>query len=336
MGRLFWLDAFENISIESLFLDASGKLARRCFRFALNNEEQIVEETLENGYVGRVSRGTTIICEGLRGSDYSKHFPKQKPSFIRHFSSHFIADFLVGNGSAVQLTLDGDLTQFPEAVSGWVHGRDLETGEFEIADYGIFSVRGFACDKEASAGLDGNHQLHLLANNRTVESRKIDSLIGLGTVSAAERDDLYFHGCVTSEYLDARVNEGRTAFNIPEPILKEISRRCVERVRETVLADQMHGYESKRRASYDDFVARHPIYGFDDPEVQLDRVPFNAKTPEEFATGLVKYQIRRDEERQQDMETFMPWLTKGRRYLKVLPNASNAQCKRCSHRSSWL
>ena len=286
-------------------------MKRRCFAFTLSNDEQILEEDVPNGYVGRQELGTTVICEGLRGSSYQKAFPKQKAAFLRYFSAHFIADFLVGNGASVQVTLEGDLTTYPEAVADLVVGRDLETGEFEIEDYGKFSVRGFACDKEASTGLDGNHQLHLLANGRTVESRKVDGLIGLSTIAAGSRDDLYFHGCVASDYLDERVNEGRTAFNIPESILKEISRKCVEQVRATVLAEQMVGYDACRRQNYDDFVSRHPIYGFDDPEVQLARVPFNAQTPEEFATGLVKYQIRRDEERQSTMESVIGLLAKG-------------------------
>lgn len=310
VGRLFWLDAFERVKVESMFMEG-GSVKKRCFAFALSNDEQILEEDLPDGYVGRQQLGTTVICEGLRGSSYQKAFPKQKAAFLRYFSAHFIADFLVGNGARVQVILDGEPTTYPEAVADLVVGRDLETGEFEIEDYGKFSVRGFACDKEASTGLDGNHQLHLLANGRTVESRKVDGLIGLATIAAGGRDDLYFHGCVTSEYLDERVNEGRTAFNIPEAILKEISRKCVEQVRATVLAEQMIGYNAGRRQSYDDFVSRHPIYGFDDPDVQLARVPFNAQTPEEFATGLVKYQIRRDEERQSTMENVIELLAKG-------------------------
>lgn len=310
VGRLFWLDAFDRIKVESMFMEG-GSIKRRCFAFALSNDEQILEENLPNGYVGRQELGTTVICEGLRGTSYQKAFPKQKAAFLRYFSAHFIADFLVGNGASVQVSLDGEFTTYPEAVADLVVGRDLETGEFEIEDYGKFSVRGFACDKEASTGLDGNHQLHLLANGRTVESRKVDGLIGLSTIEAGSRDDLYFHGCVASEYLDERVNEGRTAFNLPEAILKEISRMCVEQVRATVLAEQMVGYSACRRQNYDDFVSRHPIYGFDDPEVQLTRVPFNAQTPEEFATGLVKYQIRRDEERQATMENVIELLAKG-------------------------
>ena len=310
VGRLFWLDAFEKVFVESLY-KVDGALKRRCIKFVLNNDEQIIEEYLENGYTGRTEQGTTVICEGLRGQSYQRYFPKQKPTFLRHFSAHFIADFLVGNGAAVRISLDGEITDYPSAISSLVIERDLETGDFEIDDHGTFSVTGFACDKEASTGLDGNHQMHLLGNGRTVESRKVDGLLGLSTISANGRDDLYFQGCVKSDFLDDRVNEGRTAFNLPESIIKTIVRKCSEQVRDTVLADQMVAYEETRKKSYGSFVARHPIYGFDDPEVQLSRVPLNAQTAEEYATGLVKYQIRRDEERQNAMEDAIRLLESG-------------------------
>ena len=129
------------------------------------------------------------------------------------------------------------------------------------------------------------------------------------------RQLMAYLGLTPSEHSSgASVRRGgitKAGINIPETILKEISRKCVEQVRATVLAEQMIGYNACRRQNYDDFVSRHPIYGFDDPDVQLARVPFNAQTPEEFATGLVKYQIRRDEERQSTMENVIELLAKG-------------------------
>src|SRR5690606_17329102 len=77
VGRLFWLDAFERVRVESIFVE-EGIQKRRCFAFILRNEEQIVEEDLPNGYVNRQSVGTTVVCEGLRGPHYQKAFPKQK------------------------------------------------------------------------------------------------------------------------------------------------------------------------------------------------------------------------------------------------------------------
>jgi len=48
--------------------------------------------------------------------------------------------------------------------------------------------------------------------------------------------------------------------------------------------------------------------GFDDDETQLQRVPFHATTAEDFAAGLVKDQIRREEERQKALQTLIDTL----------------------------
>lgn len=301
VGRLFWLDAFEHVRVESLYKDGD-ELKRRCFKFVLANDEQIVEEQLEAGYVGRSKQGTTIICEGLKGDAYIKSFPKQKPTYLRYFSSHFIADFLVGNCSPVTVDLDGDITKYPNATSALVKRKNLDVGPFEIEDYGVFKIAGFACDSEASTGLDGNNQLHLLANGRTVESRKIDGLLGLHSFKFGDDEGLFFHGCVSGEYFDERVNEGRTAFNIPEKLIDELTRKFVDEIKTNVLTEHLKEYEQGRHENYKCFVQRYPIFGFDDPEIQLGRIPYSANSAEEFASGLVKHQIRRDEDRQTAIE----------------------------------
>jgi hypothetical protein len=66
--------------------------------------------------------------------------------------------------------------------------------------------------------------------------------------------------------------------------------------------DQVGKFVEKRRKRYESFVERYPTYGFDDDDTQLSRVPLHAATPEEFASYLVKFQIRRDEERQQTLQ----------------------------------
>ena len=60
---------------------------------------------------------------------------------------------------------------------------------------------------------------------------------------------------------------------------------------------------------------RHPIYGFDDANVQLGRVPFHARSSEEFAAGLVKYQIRREESRQDAIQDLIASLE-----LEIVPD----------------
>jgi len=301
VGRLFWLDAFNKITVNSGFLvEKADGLDSRTFEFKLSNENQIIPH--QPSADRRETVGTEIMFCGLRGDEYKAHFPKRSDSFLRHFSAHFIADFLVGSSPRVTISLDGSTYDFPEAVSSLVIGEPLADTTFDSEEFGELSIKCFACKKEASTGLDGNHQLHLLADGRTVETRKIDGLLGINVFSHGDVDELVLHGCISGDFLNNRVNEGRTAFTFPENVMKSLIRECSEYLKKEVLSEQLKAYIEVRENKYDAFVQRYPIYGFDDRTTQLERVPFNASKPEEFAAGLVKYQIRRDEVRQDDME----------------------------------
>jgi hypothetical protein len=223
---------------------------------------------------------------------------------LRYFSAHFIADFLIGDGPRIFVDLDGHLTEYPKAVADLTVGKPLVT-TFQHKEFGLLSITGFTCHADASTGLDGRHQLHLLANGRTVDTRKVDNLLGVTNLKRDGQDELVFHGCVSGEYLDLRVNEGRTAFNLPERTLKDISRACIEVVKKQFLPEQVAIFVRERRANYVAFVERYPTFGFDTDETQLGRVPFHAKEPEEFASGLIKYQIRREESRQNSLQALI-------------------------------
>lgn len=306
VGRLFWLDAFAKIFVDSTY-ERGDALLKREFSFELNNNEQVVPvgdgQTIASGS----PMGTTVRFQGLRTKEYADNFPKRSDTFFRYFSAHFIADFLMGNGPKILIDLGDEQVEYPKAISDLKIGEPLQT-TFEHKEFGELHIVGFTCNADASHGLDGLHQLHLLANNRTVESRKVDNLLGVANLERDGENGLAFHGCVSGEYLDIRVNEGRTAFNIPERILKDISRACMEKVRERMLPDQVKTYVEKRRQDYVQFVERYPTFGFDDDDTQLSRVPFHASSAEEFAFGLIKHQIRREEQRQKSLQDLIDTL----------------------------
>ncbi|TBG85366.1 ATP-binding protein [Rhizobium leguminosarum] len=306
VGRLFWLDAFSTIRVESTY-ERAGVLSRRIFDFVLNNDEQVVPLTEDEPVPGDANKGTSITFSGLRTKEYVDTFPKRTDTFLRYFGSHFIADFLIGAGPSIFIDLDGELTQYPKAIAELTVGTQLET-TFEHKVFGALKITGFTCRAEASTGLEGRHQLHLLANGRTVETRKVDNLLGVEYLDRDGKSDLVFHGCISGDYLDLRVNEGRTAFNLPERTLKEISRACMDIVRERLLPDQVKKYVEKRSKEYTAFVERYPTFGFDDDETQLQRVPFHATSAEDFASGLIKYQIRREEGRQNALQALIDTL----------------------------
>lgn len=305
VGRLFWLDAFSTIRVESTYRH-NGATLGRAFNFVLNNQEQVVAQ-FEDQAADGAECGTTITFTGLRTKEYADTFPRRVDTFLRYFSAHFIADFLVGTGPVIFIDLDGELTEYPKAVADLTVGKPLEA-TFEHKDFGTLKIVGFTCQAEASTGLEGRHQLHLLANERTVETRKVDNLLGTQDLERDGQSNLVFHACVSGDYLDLRVNEGRTAFNLPEKTLKEISRACMEVVKERLLPDQVAKFAKARHANYVSFVERYPTFGFDTDELQLKRVPFHATSAEDFASGLIKYQIRREESRQNSLQALIDGL----------------------------
>ncbi|NKL38854.1 hypothetical protein GFL49_35195 [Rhizobium leguminosarum bv. viciae] len=245
VGRLFWLDSFTDVRVESKYLEAD-QFHDRAFAFLLNNEEQLREDS-ERRHLSRVrNTGTVVAFKGLRETNYRKQFPAAAELFKRYFSAHFIADFLMAKGPKVRLDIDGEEARYPEAVSGLVVGQPFEASTDEHKEFGTLKITGFTCKPEASTGLDGMHQLHLLADGRNVEPRKIDKLLGIDRVRRDGHEDLVFHGCITGDYLNRHVNEGRTAFNLAESKVKELIRLCTEFIKEEFLTEQIAEYSGAR------------------------------------------------------------------------------------------
>lgn len=292
VGRLFWLDAFERIFVESRY----GKRIEdvRGFKFILRDKDQVEDnDQIEIRFKGI---GTRVEFQGIRKNECRAYFPKKSETFLRYFASHFILDFLLGVSPKIVVEIDDEECIYPDEIRKLVR-KEFEVIEWEGKDFGPISISAFMCDLTASVGLDGVNQVHLLANGRTVETRKVDGLLGVQKIESDGHDDLCIHACVDAPFLDARVNEGRTAFNIPESQLKKLTREIVDKLKETCLKDQIYRYKIERAENYKRFIERYPIYDFDDPERQLERMPFGANDPEEFAAGLVKIQVRREEER---------------------------------------
>ena len=298
IGRLLWLDAFDVASIDSIFIE-DGRLRRRRFLFVLTHSDQITGETVEIVSSEGTETGTTITLRGLRGTAYRSKFPIQPATLIKHFGSHFFADFILGKTPQITLDIDDSTVSFPQAIAAF-RVEDRGTQFVETAEFGPLLLASFICRKEASANFEGLHQMHLVANGRTVVTRKIDGLVGIGRFG--EEDDLVYHGCVTSEFLDERVNQERTQFNFDESVSEQIVRECANYARDNVLNNEITAYDSERLVTMKDFVTEYPSFGFEEPEKLLARTPKNAVKPEQFAQALIPIRIRRDKERNDNVK----------------------------------
>lgn len=86
--------------------------------------------------------------------------------------------------------------------------------------FGTLHLTLMECDKTASSDMKGNHFLHFIAHDRTVHSQSLDGKLGLKTFG--ESNDRVFHGIIRGDYLDANVNQERTAFSFEDAKLEEI------------------------------------------------------------------------------------------------------------------
>lgn len=304
VGRLLWLDAFESIKVVSVYRD-QGNVFRRSFTFRLETQDQITDEVIEPLGAGGANTGTAITFKGLRGTAYRTKFPSQNATIVKHFGSHFFADFILGRSPTVIVDIEGNATTFPEEIQN-LRIEDRGVATVESGEFGTLSLANFVCHKAASANFDGLHQMHLVANGRTVTTRKIDGLIGIGRFGP-EGDSVY-HGCVTGDFLDERVNQERTQFNFDESIVEEILRECSDHVRSNAIHEEITEFDNQRLGTMQEFVQEYPSFGFEETQELLARTPKNAVKPEQFAQALIPIRIRRDKERNETIQKIVSQL----------------------------
>jgi len=162
VGRLYWLDAFKHIEVQSQYVDQEGAVQSRAFKFVLEDEEQIQEVPPSLDW-NEDRTGTIIKFRGLRSAAYVDKFPKQAAMVVNHTASEFIADFLSRNSPRITLSIEskaGAKTEaaFPEDVADLVAAGPLKAETVQIEGIGDFNVTAFLCDKRASRGMNLKHR----------------------------------------------------------------------------------------------------------------------------------------------------------------------------------
>lgn len=306
VGRLLWLDAFDSVRVQSDF-EQDGTVMRRSFDFVLDRTDQVRNENLEDISPSRAAIGTRVVFRGIRGSTYGPRFPVQPAVIVRHFGSHFLAEFILARSPRIQLSIGEHSADFPEAIEQLLlenRGRSTSTSDA----FGSLGVTHFIFKPAASAGFDGNHQLHLIANGRTVVTRKIDGLLGVGRLG---NQNGVYHGCVSGEFLDERVNQERTHFNFDESIADDIVKVCAQVAMAEALSTEIIEYDAARLETLNEFLAEYPSFGFATPEDLLKTAPKNATKPEQFAQALIPTRIRRDEDRNRRVQEIVTAMGEG-------------------------
>lgn len=314
VGRLYWLDAFRKTVVESQYKTFTG-VNQRAFDFRLTDENQIVDRAPEVKWADHQT-GTRVHFSGLALGPYKHNFSKGPDALKNYLAAEFIAPFLSGSSPTIKLTASTakgkpETIVFPSAVSDLVVVGPQTLGPLAHDSGESLNIRGFLCDPKASRGLDGKHQVHLLGNGRTIESRKIDDLLGISQLSADGHESLALHLIVESTYLDERTAESRTAFTIPEEDLKKIVKAVVTEARKNFIADQVVEFDKMRRTTFHEFLNEQPIFAFGDAEEIFTSLPVGATTQEAYAQALVVPRMRAEKRRETKLSELIQGLISG-------------------------
>lgn len=322
VGRLYWLDAFREIHVQSRFTTSEG-IETRTFRFNLSEVDQVVDCEASEAWPA-FNTGTLVKFSGLRQGPYLEKFPKKADDLQSYLAAHFISDFLAGAGHAIRLKVTSgeavytDVT-YPKAVRNLVVRGPVKLSDLSIAEVGTFSVDGYLCDPMASRGLAGKHQVHLLGNNRTVESRKVDDLLGIHNISHDEREGLAMHLIVRGEFFDERVAESRTAFVIPDSVLQTVVKEAINVARRDLIPDQVELFNVARRKAFDNFLANQPIFAIGTPEEVFKTLPLSATNDEAFVRHLAVPRMRAEKNREKALQDLVGAVVSGDKVPEDFP-----------------
>jgi len=224
VGRLLWLKAFENVSITSTF-EETGKRYKRKFRFSLD------DDGVSPDYVNLVPTDeaieTTIRLDAYK-SPFKERCTRGVNLIADRIAEHCFLYFM--NDRCPNVTIhEGDNDKNGVSVNAKVDILTKETAHFTVAGHQFTMV-----NLNLAKGSTVEQKIHYCADNRTVETKSINSLIpdAAGHLKTKEGNRFIYKAFVTGPLLDKTVNEMRDSFRIAtgaeldlyddEPTLKDI------------------------------------------------------------------------------------------------------------------
>lgn len=316
VGRLLWLDCFEQVQINTVFRDGDT-LFRRKFEFRLANDEQITDYTTE---AVPVSAGTSfhVRFSGLRDNGYRAKFPGRDRFVFQHLTSHFLPTF-ISNRCPVITVYVGDETQhYPADIDRIVYRKDPPV-ELDTAEYGKLFITLMECDKVASADLKGSHFVHFIAHDRTVHSQSIDGKLGLKYFGP--NGDRVFHAILTGDYLDDNVNQERTAFMFEDAMLERIINDvCTDRI-EAFLAEPLARLSGEQREIIGQITQSYPSVAFGDTDELQAKLPSGELSSDAIYGHLSRERFRRDQRQAEKIRSVLTRLKDGQATVETFTSA---------------
>jgi len=207
VGRLTWLKVFEKAAVSSVYQAGDG-YRHRTFDFVLPNG---VTNDCDVAHTADPALSTTVILSGPR-PPYQEVLRYRATTIAAALLRHFLFDLLADISPTMDVV--DNSTVLPVRVDDLIVRN---TGHFELRG-SWFTIEHLKLRSPEKR----QHLVYYCANGRPVKEERLKHLPDSPFVDS---DSPYFyHGYVFSPYLDVRVNEQRTAFDIQEdPEVHELS-----------------------------------------------------------------------------------------------------------------
>lgn len=307
VGRLLWLDSFENINVHSTFLK-DGEIKFRRFAFCLSNDDQISGQEIGDAPSGTPSTGVTINFTGLKENEYKEKFPNRAAYAFQYFASHFLAAFINDKAPKMTVTINSESKQYPEEISSFIFREQIEE-KIETDDYGDMRLVMMECDKLLSSDLKGNHFIHFIAHDRTVVSQKIDGKLGIKYFG--NNQDRTFHACIYGKFLDKSVNQERTSFTFEDSIIDNlINKVCITYV-ESFLSEPLAEHREEQKGIVGKVVREYPSISFGDLEELQSHVPSGELHDDAIYGHLSRERFRRDQKQKEKIVDVLTRMKEG-------------------------
>ncbi|OZG49832.1 ATP-binding protein [Bombiscardovia coagulans] len=227
MGRLLWLKAFEEVHIESAYVDDIQKLQEVSIDFSITNE---VEKTDSLNHTFH-SPGTKVMLNDFK-KEYREAALKTRSSIAQALLEHCLWFFL-RPGGAPKITvrdIDGnssldDLFNDSDASDYACDSFKIESETFDFVQYKLRSTHA-----------KRKPTLYWCAGDRTVfEENLTGKLPGLFGELEDEESKFSYICFLSSDYLNRNVRSDRTAFDIQDDGLFENDPLTMTTIREQAL-----------------------------------------------------------------------------------------------------
>jgi hypothetical protein len=323
VGRLLWLDCFEEISVKSTSFE-DGTEKQRSFRFVLSQSDQIQDYEESEVEATQANTGVMIEFGALRDNGYRAKFPGRAAYVFQHFTSHFLPTF-IGKRSPIITVHCGDETRhYPEEINSIIHRRET-IENIPTEEYGPLTLTLMECDKVASSDLQGSHFVHFIAHDRTVHSQKIDGKLGLKYFGANE--DRVFHAVLTGKFLDDNVNQERTKFQFEDAVLERIVNDVCAPHIEKFLVGPLQTLRQDQRTRVKAITESYPSVAFGDVDELQEKLPSGELNDDAIFGHLSRERYRRDQRQAEKIRAVLERLKEPAVDVDAFANAIEAAGK---------